>query len=39
MKKFLKGLGYCLGMAAFGAAVAVVSIVVKTIIQYYWGTL
>ena len=39
MKKLLKTLGYLLGMAAFGAAVAVVSTVVKTIIRYYWGTL
>jgi len=39
MKKLLKTVGYLLGMAAFGAAVAVVSIIVKTVIRYYWGTL
>jgi len=39
MKKLLKNLGYLLGMALFGAAVAVVSTVVKTVIQYFWGTL
>lgn len=37
MKKLLKNLGYLLGMAAFGAGVAVVSVIVKTIIQYYWS--
>ena len=37
MKKLLRGLGYLLGMAVMGAGVAVVSIIVKTIIQHYWG--
>ena len=39
LKKIIKGLGYLLGMALFGAAVGIVSVIVKTIIKYYWGTL
>lgn len=37
MKKLGKTALYCLGMALLGAGTAVVSIVVKTIIEYYWG--
>ena len=37
MKKLGKFVTYCFTMAALGAGTAVVSIIVKTIIEYYWG--
>ena len=39
MKKYSKLFMHCLAMAIIGAGVAVMSIIVNTVIKYFWGTL